>query len=203
MQKHKLLHSPFLSFTAFQLHGLIPDAQHNEWLAGCRRGNRKAQEALYKAYYRSMMTLCMRYTKNEADALEALNSGFLKIFQNISKFDASLGSLYTWMRALIIRSCLDHIRGRQHEMHSEPGEDAASIAPDIFSTLSAAELLQLVRKLPPATQAVFNLYVIDGYQHKEIGALLGISEGTSKWHLSEARRSLQKMIGLQEVVNHE
>jgi RNA polymerase sigma factor (sigma-70 family) len=163
---------------------------------GCKNGDRKCQEALYKNYYRAMMTICLRYTKNELDAVEVLNNGFLKVFRNIEKFNAAQGEFYTWIRKIVINSCLDFIRANHNDaIHTELGEATnAHISPEAISNIKAAELLKLVRKLPPATQAVFNLYVIEGYNHKEIGELLRITDGTSKWHLSEARRALQKMI---------
>jgi RNA polymerase sigma factor (sigma-70 family) len=174
-------------------------------ISGCKKGNRKAQEQLYKNYYRVMMTLCLRYTKNEADAVEVLNNGFLKVFRNIQRYEPTQASLYTWIRTVVINSCLDFIRSRQRkEPHKELNEAVeVHIPAEVITKMKAAELLHLVRKLPPATQGVFNLYVIEGYNHKEIGQLLGISEGTSKWHLSEARKSLQQMIQIQDVNIHE
>src|SRR5688572_1824761 len=170
-------------------------------LEGCRKGDRKAQERLYKDYYKAMMKLCLCYTKNETDAVEVLNNGFLKVFRNIERFDPAQAALYTWIRSIVINSCLDFIKTRKRaEPLSELKEDMdVHIPSDVLSKIKAEALLQLVRQLPPATQGVFNLYVIEGYNHKEIGQLLEISEGTSKWHLSEARKSLQKMIQLQDV----
>ena len=163
---------------------------------GCRKGNRKAQESLYKNYYRAMMTVCLRYTRNDEDAVEVLNNGFLKIFKNIQRYDPKQASLYTWIRTIVINSCLDFIKqksklGRVNELNQET---EVHIEPDVISKIKTSELLAHVRKLTPATQAVFNLYVIEGYNHKEIGQLLNISEGTSKWHLSEARKILQQLI---------
>ena len=143
-----------------------------------------------------MITLCLRYTKNEADAVEVLNSGFLKVFKNIQRYDPGQASLYTWIRTIVVNSCLDFIKAKQKtEQHKELDEAMdVHIPAEAVNRMKATELLQLVRQLPPATQAVFNLYVMEGYSHKEIGELLQISEGTSKWHLSEARKSLQQMI---------
>jgi RNA polymerase sigma factor (sigma-70 family) len=169
-------------------------------IIGCKKGDRKCQEALYKNYYRAMMTICIRYTKNENDAVEVLNNGFLKVFRNIRKFNASQGSVYTWIRKIMINSCLDFIRGNQNASHAALSEAVdAHIPAEALINIKAGELLIMVRKLPPATRAVFNLYVIEGYNHKEIGELLGISDGTSKWHLSEAKRALQKMIEKEKV----
>lgn len=168
-------------------------------ISECRAGNRKAQEQLYRSYYRVMMNLCLRYTKNETEALEALNTGFYKVYKNIHRFDTAKASLYTWIRSIVINSCLDLIKVKQAQ--SKTGElseaDNIYVPPAIIAKMSSAEILQLVRQLPPATQAVFNLYVMEGYTHAEIATLIGISEGTSKWHLSEARKKLQKMINEQ------
>jgi RNA polymerase sigma factor (sigma-70 family) len=168
-------------------------------IEGCKKDDRKAQEQLYRNYYRAMMNLCLRYTKNETDALEVLNTGFYKVYKNISRFDAAKASLYTWIRTIIINSCLDYIKAKQTLSVAGELEQAANIhvPPAAISSLSAMEILKMVRDLAPATQAVFNLYVMEGYNHAEIGKLTGTSEGTSKWHLSEARKKLQKMINEQ------
>lgn len=165
-------------------------------IEGCKNDDRKAQEQLYKSYYRAMMTLCLRYTKNESDAMEALNTGFYKVYKNISRFDVSKASLYTWIRTIVIHSCLDLIKGNKSSGVTGELEQAANIhvPPAAISAMSATEILKLVRELPPATQAVFNLYVMEGYNHGEIARQMGISEGTSKWHLSEARKKMQVMI---------
>ena len=177
------------------------DEEHIDIIEGCKQQNRKAQEALYKAYYKAMMTICLRYTRNEDDAVEVLNNGFLKVFQHIQRYDPAQASLYTWIRTIVVNSCLDFIRKRNRtESHQELNNNVEVHVPaEIVSRLRASDLLALVRSLPPSTGAVFNLYVIEGYSHKEIGGLLGISEGTSKWHLSEARKQLQQKIKLQDV----
>lgn len=167
---------------------------------GCKNHDRKAQEQLYRNFYRAMMTLCLRYTKNEEDALEVLNTGFYKVFKNIGKYDLSKGTPYTWIRKIIINSCIDFINAKESYRQTREVDAATSVdlSAGIISKMSAGEILQLVRQLSPATQAVFNLYVIEGYNHKEIALLMKISEGTSKWHLSEARKKLQKMINERE-----
>ena len=142
-----------------------------------------------------MMSLWMYYTKNETDAVEVLNTGFLKVFHNINKYESTQASLYTWIRTIIINSCLDHIKAKKTSVYEELDEATdVHIESAVVSKMNAKELLDMVRELPPATQAVFNLYMIEGYSHKEIASLLGISTGTSKWHLSEARKQLQNML---------
>jgi RNA polymerase sigma factor (sigma-70 family) len=176
---------------------LINEGEHiNSIVSGCRKGDRKAQEKLYRNFYRAMMSLCLRYTKNETDALAVLNTGFYKVYKNIERFDAGKATLYTWIRTIIINSCLDHLRAQSGRIVQDELDQAAAVdlPPDVFSKLSAQDILIHVRKLPPATRAVFNLFVMEGYSHREIATFLGISEGTSKWHLSEARKTLQKLI---------
>ena len=148
-----------------------------------------------------MITVCLRYTKNDEDAVEVLNNGFLKVFRNIQRYESSQASLYTWIRTIVVNSCLDFIKQKQKlEKVNELNEDTeVHIAPEIINKMKTAELLDQVRRLAPATQAVFNLYVIEGYSHKEIAQLLNISEGTSKWHLSEARKNLQQLINQPKV----
>jgi RNA polymerase sigma factor (sigma-70 family) len=147
-----------------------------------------------------MMTICVRYTKNEADALEVLNTGFYKVYKNIDKYDGQKATLYTWIRTIVINSCLNFIKSRESRSAWQTLDQATSVhlSPDVFGKMNSAEILHLVRQLPPATQAVFNLYVMEGYNHREIAGLLGISDGTSKWHLSEARRILQQQINKEE-----
>ncbi len=165
-----------------------------ELVRGCMNNARLAQEQLYKQFHGPMASICMRYTKNEHDAIEVLHNGFLKVFKNMDRFDSSKASLYTWIRTIMVNTAIDFLRqkSRWFVSHGEMEKvETGGIDPEAVQRLSVQELLKLVHQLPPATQAVFNLYVIDGYTHKEIGILLGISDGTSKWHLSEARRLMQ------------
>jgi RNA polymerase sigma factor (sigma-70 family) len=173
----------------------------NNIISGCKAGNRKAQEKLYRSFYRAMVSLCLRYTKNEEDAMEVLNTGFYKVYKNIDRYDAGKGALYTWIRTIIINSCLDFIKTKNTQELWQELDQAAQVdlPPEVFMKMSAQDILKLVRQLPSATQAVFNLYVMDGFTHREIGELLGTSDGTSKWHLSEARKTLQQLIQKQGI----
>lgn len=148
-----------------------------------------------------MMVICLIYTRNDSDAVEVLNSGFLKVFMNFKRYEPVRGNLYTWIRTIIINTCLDFLKVQARtENHKELSNALeVNISAEVILKMDAGMLLDLVRKLPPATQAVFQLYVIEGYNHKEIGRLLHISEGTSKWHLSEGRKILQQMIRSQKV----
>jgi len=139
-----------------------------------------------------MHTLCTAYLRNEEDAVEVLQDGFLKIFQQIQKFDAARSTLYTWMRTVMIRTAIDFLRKDKNAPTSiEWTEDHdPSIDAEALQRMTAEEILQLLQQLPETARTVFNLYVTEGFSHREIGEMLQISEGTSKWYLSEARKHL-------------
>lgn len=168
---------------------------------GCLKNDRKAQEELYKRYYPAMMALCLRYVREYSDAVEVLNDAWLKVFKRLIRYDAAKAALYTWMRKIVINTALDSLRKqkliRGREMltmtEEEPGVENEAI-----SKLSGDDLLGLILQLPVTTRLVFNLYSIDGFSHREIASMLGISEGTSRWHLSDARRQLRLIIHLME-----
>jgi len=148
-----------------------------------------------------MMTLCVRYTGNEEDAMEALHDGFLKVFKHIGTYKADKASLYTWIRRIVINAAIDHLRKRQvypNTAELSAGADEPAIDNEALNRLSGETLLRMIRQLPAATGLVFNLYAVDGFSHREIGELLGISEGTSRWHFSEARKQLKVLIHLME-----
>jgi len=170
--------------------------QDTKLIKGCKANERQAQERLYKLYYADMLRICFRYLKSDDLAQDALNTGFLKIFQHIQTFDAKKGEFGAWIRTVMVRSCIDI--GRREAKFNEtvsPDEiEEIFIQPSVLDKLFVEDLLKLIRLLPTATQLVFNLSVIDGYSHKEIGEHLNITESTSRWHLSEAKKQLREML---------
>lgn len=171
------------------------DYQEDEIINGCIQGGRKYQKLLYERYYGSMMVVCMRYTNDREEARDVLHEGFMKVFRNLHKF-AQGTNLGAWIRRIMVNTAIDHYR------KSAKGPNLVEInhaiheadVHDVVSDLSAEEILAMVQRLSPAYRMVFNLYVIEGYAHKEVGKLLGISEGTSKSNLAKARIKLQQMI---------
>ena len=142
-----------------------------------------------------MFGICLRYTKDYSAAEDVLQEGFIKIFSNISSYKGT-GSFEGWIRRVIINTALERFR-KQFQMYpiTEINESELGLKYDnILSDLRAADLLNLIKDLPPAYRMVFNLYAIDGYSHKEIGDMLNISTGTSKSNLSRARKILQSKI---------
>jgi RNA polymerase sigma-70 factor (ECF subfamily) len=163
---------------------------------GCASNDRWSQELLYKRYYHPMMAVCFRYIRNREDAVEVLHTGFLKIFQNIKSFDENKSALFTWIHTIMVRTAIDFLRKKSpltQEMEwteaTEPEVQAKALVDN-----SGEEIMNFLKELPQTTAMVFNLHVIEGYNHKEIGKLLNISDGTSKWHLSEAKNHLAKSI---------
>jgi len=141
------------------------------------------------------MAIAMRYAADEHEAADILGQAFVKMFRSIHSFDVTKGNFHGWLKKIIINEALDQIKQRSRFTSLELNTaEEPFVNNSIIEKTDAAAILQLVRQLPPATHAVFVLYAIDGYTHKEIATQLNISEGTSKWHLSEARKILQQKI---------
>ncbi|RXK86896.1 RNA polymerase sigma factor [Filimonas effusa] len=168
-----------------------------ELIEGCRANDRKAQELLYRQFYAFAMAIAMRYSRDEADAADIMSLAFVKLFKSIHSFNSEKGTLHAWIKKIVINEALDHIKARHRFISQEQLEAAAEEAQvdnNAIDKLNATEIMTMIQQLPPATHAVFVLYAIDGYNHREIAERLGISDGTSKWHLSEARKTLQKKL---------
>lgn len=168
-------------------------------IALCIKRDRKAEYELYKNTYSYLMSICLRYTKDKDMASEILNVGFLKILNNLEKYNLAI-PFKVWIRKIMVNTLIDEYRKTKKEKervsYVEEYYDSSdySEANEALSKLDCKQIYELIEQLPEATRQVFNLFVIDGYAHKEIAELLGISEGTSKWHLSEARQKLRAQI---------
>jgi RNA polymerase sigma factor (sigma-70 family) len=165
-------------------------------LEGCLANDRIAQKLLYEQFYGFAMTIALRYSRDESDAADIMSHAFVKVFKSIRSYDASKGSLHAWIKRIVINEGLDHVKSRARFSENVELETVADpqISNAVMEEMGAEEIMLMVKKLPPATHAVFILYVVEGYNHREIAEKLGISEGTSKWHLSEARKTLQTQL---------
>ncbi len=158
----------------------------------CLKGKSVAQEALYQQFSSTMFATCLRYVADETQAEEIMVGGFLKVFNNLDKYKNE-GSFEGWIRRIMINESLTVLRKRK--VWLEPIENAKyQIADHSGSDFETEDLLKLIENLPIGYRTVFNLYAIEGYSHKEIAEMLGISESTSKSQLSRARAILQKAI---------
>ena len=163
-------------------------------IQGCILNERSAQEKLYHLFYPRMMALVRRYIDQQVQAEEVMNNGFLRAFQKIKQYNFQ-GSFEGWLRKIVFHAVADYVK--QHARYSSSivlVEKDELVYKDHADKLYYDQLLEMVQALPDATRVVFNMYVMEGFTHKEIGNLLGISEGTSKWHLSEGRRVLKERI---------
>ena len=167
-------------------------------VAGCVKNDRRCQEALYRKYFPKMRSMVARYTDDSEIAMEIINNGFLRVFKKIDTFSFK-GSLEGWIRRLVFHSVSDYFKrnSKYNEMIIFEERDAVG-STDLVNKLYMDDLLEIVKSVPKASQKVFILYAIDGYTHPEIADQLGISVGTSKWHLSEARKKLKELLKLHQ-----
>ncbi|WP_395625999.1 RNA polymerase sigma factor [Daejeonella sp.] len=170
-------------------------------LEGCKKGDRKAQESLYKTLSSRMMGVCMRYAKDTNEAEDVLQMGFVKVFQKIADFRGD-GSFEGWIRRIMVNTAIESYRKNLRNLNIVDIDEVYDQPQTTFdmSGLELKDLLKLVQQLSNGYRLVFNMYVIEGFSHKEIAAELGISEGASKSQLSRARAILKgkiiKMEGL-------
>lgn len=164
-------------------------------ITACTAQDRGAQHALVEMYLAYAKSICKIYAKDQQDVEEMLNDGFLKVFNNIAKYDHTR-PFKSWLRAIFVNTGIDHFRKNKRLDYSIALNDDINetIDPEILDYIDAEKLLDLIQKLPPTYRMVFTLYVVEGYNHKEIGDRLGIAEGTSKSNLRDARNKLQKML---------
>jgi RNA polymerase sigma factor (sigma-70 family) len=165
-------------------------------ITGGLKGDRNAQNLLYNHYAPKLMVVCMRFGKNRDEAMEIMQEGFYRIFKNLHLFEF-LGNFEGWLRKIMINTAIQRYKDNsklyavvsiQREQEELPGTS------DTQSMLDVKQMIELVQKLPTSCRLVFNLYVFDGYKHKEIARILGISEGTSKSNLYDARVLLRKAL---------
>lgn len=154
------------------------------------------QEELYNRFASKMYAVCLRYANNSDDAQDLLQEGFIKVYKNLHRFRAE-GSFEGWVRRVFINSSIEHYRKKQAKLTTVSDKEENTIEDSDISALDSLaerDIINLIQDLSPGYRTVFNLYVIEGYSHKEIGELLGISEGTSKSQLARAKSILQKKV---------
>lgn len=161
---------------------------------GCIENDRYCQELLYRRYFDTMIRMCIRYTEDREIAMEIVNNGFLRVFKKLDTFSFK-GSLEGWIRKLVYHSLSEYYKKHSKYLQFIVLEDRdASINEHTLSNIYEEDILKLIDQLPPATKEVFRLFAIEGFSHNEIADMIKISEGTSKWHLSAARKRLKQLI---------
>ena len=166
-----------------------------DYIQACIRKERWAQKKLYEEHYAMALPVCMRYANDENDALDIMHEGFIKVFRHISKYEPGT-SLPSWIRRIMINTAIDHYRkmARRRTEDIETAYAVKSNDPDVISQMSAKEIMKSLQLLTPAYRSVFNLYVIEGYSHKEVAEILQITESTSRSNLVKARSKLKKIL---------
>ena len=178
-----------------QINPILPEGQQLI-IKGCIAGDRASQQKLYNLYARKMMGVCLWYARNREEAEEILQDGFMRVFTYLHKFTGE-GSFEGWIRKIMVNAALFKYRNKAHlravvEYNPEAHDSAENAS--VIEMMDAKELIKLVQTLTPGYRMVFNLHVLEGMRHREIAEILGISEGTSKSNLADARVILQKAL---------
>lgn len=176
-----------------------PESNHNiaetDLIRGCINGDRRMQEALYNRFSSRMYAVCLRYAGNAEEAEDILQEGFIKIFKKLDSF-RSEGSFEGWIRRIFVNTAIEHFRRKRYLQTVSEKEENTIEGKDIsvLDGMAAKDIMALIKELSPGYRTVFNMYVVEGYTHKEIADMLGISEGTSKSQLSRAKVILQGLV---------
>jgi RNA polymerase sigma factor (sigma-70 family) len=176
-----------------------------ELITACINKEQRAEYELYERTYGYLMSICLRYTNSKEEAREMLNLGFFKILNNLKKYQLET-SFKAWINKVMVNVLIDEYRKeKKHyerieyvENYKETKEHAETNS--ALQRMDIEEINALIVRLPKVSQKVFNLYVIDGFSHKEIANMLGMSEGTSRWHLNFSKQQLKEMV--QKITSH-
>ncbi|MFD2515562.1 RNA polymerase sigma factor [Pontibacter locisalis] len=170
-------------------------SSEEEIIEGCKKGKASSQEKLYQTYSGRMMAVCTRYTRSRFEAEDVFHEAFVKVFQNINAYNG--GSFEGWMRRIFVNTAINHYhKNRKYldQLDYSAVEEKTPTDEDIISSLSGQELLEVINQLPDGYKLIFNLYVVEGYNHREIAEMLNIAEGTSKSQLAKAKSHLKRKL---------
>lgn len=175
------------------------EGQERDFIQACVAREKWAQRKLYEDNYGALMGVCLRYADNSDDALDILHDGYIKIFRNIGRYQPGT-SLIAWMRRIMVNTAIDYYRKLKRRRTEDISQayDASSHEPDAISQMGAQEIVDCIQTLSPAYRAVFNLYVVEGFSHKEIANILHITESTSRSNLVKARIKLKHMLAIRD-----
>ena len=167
----------------------------SDLIQGCLAGDRRMQEELYRRFSPRMYGVCLRYAGNAEEAEDILQEGFIKIYKKLNSYRGE-GSFEGWIRRIFVNTAIEHFRRKTYQQPITEKHETTVEAQylSVLDELAEKDILKLIQELSPGYRTVFNLYVVEGYTHKEIGDMLNISEGTSKSQLSRAKLVLQDLV---------
>ena len=168
----------------------------------CINENRTAQKKLYDTYKVKMYTLCLRYMSYKMDAEDMLQEGWVKVFKNIQSFDSKKGNFYSWIKRIFINTNLEHIRKKRFQFDdvSDAEMEQSTTVNKPIHDMALQELILVLQELPTGYRSVFNLYVLEGYTHKEIAEKLNISSSTSKTQLMKAKQMMKTKVNVLKAI---
>ncbi len=168
---------------------------HREIVESCKRGNRSAQFELYRLYAKGMYSICLRMVKYELDAEDLLQNSFVDVFSKLDSFQYK-SSIGAWIKRIVINNCINFLKKRTLHFETLNDNEKLKVTESAVenSQLSVEKINQAIFKLPAGYRVVFSLYLLEGYDHKEISDILGITEATSKSQLSRAKRKVKEIL---------
>ena len=172
--------------------------QHFDIVEACKRGDRKAQFELYKLYSKAMYNICLRMLGSVENAEDALQNSFVDVFSKLDsfRFESAIGA---WIKRIVINNCINHMKKRKIDL-MELNDNVHHLAEDNFtpsvsdSNLNVEMIQKAIMQLPEGYRVVFTLYAMEGYDHEEIGEVLGVTEATSKSQYSRAKAKLRDIL---------
>lgn len=185
------------------MNSVSEDKQFKQLIDGCLQGDRRSQQAVYKLLYGKMKAVCLRYTRDSDQAMDVLQEGFIKVFQNMERYSGS-GSFEGWVRRIMVNLSIDRFRKSKNDfilmndaMSAEQWEDEIEeeeLAEQDQYDFKPHQIIEAMQQLSPAYRTVFNLYVFENYTHQDIADALGVSVGTSKSNFAKAKRNMKKIL---------
>ncbi len=179
------------------------DTNEADLIAACVRNEEWAQKALYESFYPVLYPICIRYAIDKEQALDILHEGYIKVFRYIGRYQSGT-NLKAWIKRIIVNTAIDHYR-KNSKMRTSDIEQAyhvSSLDADAISQINAEDIMSAIQELPDQYRTIFNLFIIDGYSHQEIGEKLNINESTSRSNLAKARKKLKSIIVRKGIVDH-
>jgi RNA polymerase sigma-70 factor (ECF subfamily) len=170
-------------------------SSESDLIEGCIQGNRKMQYELYQRFSPKMYGVCLRYAANAEEAEDILQEGFIKVFKKMGSYRGD-GSFEGWIRRIFVNTAIEHFRKKAYLQPITEQEENTIEGKylNVLDNLAEKDIIKLIQQLSPGYRTVFNMYVIEGYTHKQIADILNISEGTSKSQLSRAKLILQDLV---------